>query len=171
MQNKEKDWIDSLSASLDRAKVELSKADYLAESGGNAGIRKMNSNRAEWLHRVIYLAELGLEAEKLCMEQEATASVAATSVASEQPCAECICKDSIINDLQTINDQLRVRLHDLKETYDTEVNYRKELATRAKLDWCNDIISKAHERCWLDGNVLVCPVEFLDRCLLELIVE
>ena len=169
-QNKKEDWIDSLRDSLGRAKMELSKANLLAEGGRNAGIRKMNANKSEWLRWVVYLAELGLEAEKICIEQEAT-TANADSVASDQPCNECACKDAIINDLQTINDQLRIRLHDLKETYDTEINYRKELVTNEKLDWCANLISKAHDKCWLDGNVLVCPVEFLDNCLLELIVE
>ncbi len=57
-------------AALEKAKNELSYAIHLEECGGNAGIRKMNANKAEWLKWVVYLAELGLEAEKILAEQD-----------------------------------------------------------------------------------------------------
>lgn len=61
-------WIEKLQTSLDKAKEELDRAHYLAESGGNAGIRKMNANKSDWLNFVVYLAELGLETERLLLK-------------------------------------------------------------------------------------------------------
>jgi hypothetical protein len=63
-----KTWLDSLQTALDKAKEELDKASYLEEQGSNPGIRKMNANKADWLNRVVYLAELGLECEKCLSE-------------------------------------------------------------------------------------------------------
>lgn len=59
-----KNWLDDLQSALATAKEELDKASYLEECGGNPGIRKMNANKANWLSRVVYLAELGIECEK-----------------------------------------------------------------------------------------------------------
>lgn len=64
----DKTWFDTVEAALEKAKNELSYAIHLEDCGGNAGIRKMNANKAEWLKWVIYLAELGLEYEKLLNE-------------------------------------------------------------------------------------------------------
>ncbi len=60
----DKNWLGDLQSALATAKEELDKASYLEECGGNPGIRKMNANKANWLSRVVYLAELGLECEK-----------------------------------------------------------------------------------------------------------
>jgi hypothetical protein len=162
---------DRLTDAIEKAKAARDQASYLSECGQNAGIRKMNSNKCEWLNFVVYLAELGLEAEKLLSESEDLQE-------NEPVCGECLSKDKLIGDLTTINEQLRDQLtvateraKALQDTYDCEVKYRKELATRAKIDWCNEIIKKAHDSCWLDGSVLVCPVEFLDHCLLEVVKE
>lgn len=59
---------NAMEAALEKAKNELSYAIHLEECGKNAGIRKMNANKAEWLKWVVYLAELGLEYEKLLNE-------------------------------------------------------------------------------------------------------
>lgn len=42
---------------IKKARQECSKASYLEECGENAGIRAIYSKKAEWLSRVIYLAE------------------------------------------------------------------------------------------------------------------
>ena len=60
--------IEQMEAALKKAKNELSYAAHLEECGVNAGIRKMNANKADWLKWVVYLAELGLEAEKYLSE-------------------------------------------------------------------------------------------------------
>lgn len=62
--------IKQMEAALEKAKEEHSKAIYLEECGSNAGLRKMNANKCEWLRWVIYLAEIGLEAEKMFAEQD-----------------------------------------------------------------------------------------------------
>ena len=64
----DKNLLDTYDAALGKAKEELSKAIYLGESGGNAGLRKMNANKADWLKWVIYLAELGLEYSQFTYE-------------------------------------------------------------------------------------------------------
>ena len=56
--------MEQMEAALEKAKNELSYAIHLAECGGNAGIRKMNANKADWLKWVVYLAERGFEYEK-----------------------------------------------------------------------------------------------------------
>ena len=38
-----------MQTALSKAEQELSRASYLSESGSNAGIRKMNDNKVEWL--------------------------------------------------------------------------------------------------------------------------
>lgn len=60
--------LEQMEIAIEKAKNELSCATHLKECGGNAGIRKMNANKADWLKRVIYLAELGLEYEKYLNE-------------------------------------------------------------------------------------------------------
>ena len=62
--------IEQMEAAIEKAKNELSYAIHLEECGGNAGIRKMNANKADWLKLVVYLAEIGLEAEKMFAEQD-----------------------------------------------------------------------------------------------------
>lgn len=64
--------IKQMEAALAKAKTELSMATHLEECGGNAGIRKMNANKADWLRWVVYLAECGLEHEKLLSESTTT---------------------------------------------------------------------------------------------------
>lgn len=61
---------EQMEASLEKAKNELSYAIHLEECGGNAGIRKINANKANWLKWVIYLAEIGLEHEKISVDAE-----------------------------------------------------------------------------------------------------
>ena len=65
---------DTMKTALDKATQELNHASYLSETGANAGIRKMNANKADWLSWVVYLAKRGLDAikedERLAAEQE-----------------------------------------------------------------------------------------------------
>lgn len=70
MANTDKNMFDTMEAALEKARNELSYAIHLEECGKNAGIRKMNANKADWLKWVVYLAELGLEAEKMFAEQD-----------------------------------------------------------------------------------------------------
>ena len=163
--------ISIMEEALDKATQELNHASYLSESGANAGIRKMNDNKVEWLRWVVYLAQKGLEEEKRMSEPAKEESQDGGWMPS---CEECLvstetkklieAKDAVIEDLTS-------NLKSLQLTYDCEVEYRKALAKRAMIDHFTEVIKIAHERCWLDGNVLVCPVEYLDRSLLELIKE
>ena len=72
------DMIAVKEAALEKARYELSYASHLEDCGKNAGIRKMNANKAEWLKWVVYLAELGLETEKYLSEPT-------TKAAPEEP--------------------------------------------------------------------------------------
>jgi hypothetical protein len=72
MAKTDKTMFDTMEVALEKAKNELSYAVHLEECSGNAGIRKMNANKAEWLKWVVYLAELGLEYEKLLNEPVVT---------------------------------------------------------------------------------------------------
>jgi hypothetical protein len=60
--------MEQMEAALEKAKNELSYAIHLEECGGNAGIRKINANKADWLKWVVYLAKRGLEYEKYLNE-------------------------------------------------------------------------------------------------------
>lgn len=176
MMKSEKDTIHTtMKDALAKAKEEFSKACYLEDCGSNAGIRKMNANKAQWLKWVIYLAELGLEAEKLLAEEDNTIE---TVSAAESTCSKCASKDKLLEEFKTLNSSLLEQLtlavernKELKETYDLEVEYRKELARKASIDWCAEAIKHAHDVCWLDGTVLVTPTDYLDRYLLELVKE
>lgn len=77
MANTDKEMLDVMEAALEKAKNELSYAIHLEDCGKNAGIRKMNANKADWLKWVVYLAELGLETEKFLSEP--------TTIAVEEP--------------------------------------------------------------------------------------
>jgi len=68
MANMDKDMINAMEAALKQAKNELNYATHFEECGGNAGIRKINANKAEWLKWVVYLAERGLKYEKYLSE-------------------------------------------------------------------------------------------------------
>ena len=59
---------DIMKTALNKAEQELNHASYLSESGANAGIRKMNDNKVEWLRWVVYLAQKGLEAFEEALE-------------------------------------------------------------------------------------------------------
>ena len=63
-------YLDRLEEDIEKAKVEFHLAIYLGECGSNAGLRKMWSNRANWLGGIIYLAELQLAEEKRSVHQE-----------------------------------------------------------------------------------------------------
>lgn len=64
----DKDMLEQMEAALKKAKNELSYAIHLEDCGKNAGIRKMNANKADWLKWIVYLAALGLEYEKYWSE-------------------------------------------------------------------------------------------------------
>lgn len=170
--------LEQMEGALEKAKAELSAATHLEECGVNAGIRKMNANKAEWLSWIVYLAERGLEAEK---EDQKFFSEEFDNNDDVSICANCPVatetqrmtkiKDALIKDLSSTNKELTERLEALQFSYECEVEYRNALANKAKLDWCTEVIKMAHDRCWLDGTVLVTPVEYLDSCLLDLIKE
>jgi hypothetical protein len=177
MAKADKNMLDIMEAALEKAEYELSYATYLEEIGSNAGIRKINANKADWLRWVVYLAKRGFEYERPLVENLEESVLDD----SKSECADCpvatetgrllAIKDDIIQSLRIENEDLNDKLKSLQLTYDCEVEYRKALANRAKIDWCTEIIKLAHERCLLDGTVLVTPVEYLDRCLLELFKE
>lgn len=76
-----------------------------------------------------------------------------------------------ISKLQKAHFVVASELQNLRVTYDCELTYRKELQKRTKLDLLNRIIQLAHKDCWVDGTVLVTPVETLDKLLLEIASE
>lgn len=158
----------AMANSLAKAKEELSKATYLEECGVNPGIQKINENKADWLKWIVYLAEIGFEAEKLLAEAE-------TQEDSEKSrgCHECECasKDKLIADLTTINEQLRTQLTDMRSNLREEELCRKTLVNKAILDWFANLIHSAHDRCWLDGGDLVCSMDWLDGELAKLLNE
>ena len=171
---------DIMKNALDKATQELNQASYLSESGANAGIRKMNDNKVEWLRWVVYLAQHGLEAleeeERLAAEQELVEEETEELICDNCPVsAEALKlieqKDKTIKELCNKINEITERLKSLQVTYDCELEYRKALAQRAKIDHFTEVLKLVHERCWLDGTVLVTPVEYLDRSLLELIKE
>lgn len=168
--------MEQMEAALEKAKNELSYAIHLEECGKNAGIRKMNANKAEWLRWVVYLAQQGLEEEQRRAEQvnETTEEAEDGGWMPFFKCEECVATKELaklVDAKNKIIEDLTNKLKSLQVTYDCEVEYRKALAERAMIDHFAQVIKIAHERCWLDGTVLVIPVEYLDRCLLELIKE
>ena len=173
----DKSIIDAMNNALNKANEELDKARYLEESGSNAGLRKINATKAEWLSWVIYLASYGFK--QMCQDKELTVK---QEDHNDRPiCEQCpvpielskliALKDDIVHRLQSDNDDLNDKLKSLQLTYDCEVEYRKALVERAMIDHFTQVIKVAHDHCWLDGTVLVTPVEYLDRALLELIKE
>ena len=175
-----KETLDIMKQALEKATQELNHASYLSESGANAGIRKMNDNKAEWLRWVVYLAHYGLEAfeeeeslkaEQELVEDENTELICDNCPVSAETLKLIEQKDKTINELCDKINEITGRLESLQLTYDCEVEYRKALAARAKIDHFTEVLRIAHDRCWLDGTVLVTPVEYLDRALLELIKE
>lgn len=168
-----KETLDVMKQSLKKAKEELSKASYLSECGSNAGIRKMNSNKIEWLRWVVCLAETGLEAEEVFSEVEVEIREG-TDEDSKSKCEDCLVStelQKLVNAKNIVIEDLTNKLNSLQLTYDCELEYRKALANRAKIDYFTEVIKLAHARSWYDEGVLVCPVEYLDRSLLELIKE
>ena len=77
--------LEVMEVALNKAKDEYSKAIYQEECGANAGIRKMNANKAEWLRWLIYLAERGFEYEKQLVE----APEASIAEDTESECEDC----------------------------------------------------------------------------------
>ena len=166
-----------MSEALEKAEEELSKASYLEESGGNAGIRKMNANKADWLRWVVYLATIGLEVEKMLAESESSAEVSQgkkkseCEICSEDSAKQLEVKDHIIEDLQILNEQLQEQIKTMQYSLEEADLRRRAEVTRAAIDAINDLASAVHENCWLDSTVLVCPVELIDKYLVNLIKE
>lgn len=161
---------DVMKQALNKAEEELSKASYLEECGSNSGIRKMNSNKVDWLKWVVYLAKLGLEVEKLFIEQDDfKGATDFTGDVNSQQTVEI--KDKIIADLQTVNERLKDQLSAVSlSKEELELKYRAQLE-RSKIDAVIELSQQAHNQSWLDGTVLVCAVELIDRYLLSLIKE
>ena len=164
-----------MSEALDKAQEELSKANYLEESGGNAGIRKMNANKADWLRWVVYLATIGFETEQILAEAEVESkkglNKSECELCSEESSKTIAVKDHLIEDLQAINGQLQEQLKSAQYSLDeANLQHQAEL-TRAKIDAVNDFAVWAHDHCWLEGADLVCSLELIDKYLLSLIKE
>jgi hypothetical protein len=172
---------EKMSEAISKAEEKLNQATYLSESGSNPGLRQMNSNKADWLKWVVYLAKIGFETEKLLSEDTEDIEVTEEDEDGYPICEHCPVtaetakiieqKDKTIKELCNKLTEITERLKSLQVSYDCELEYRKALATRAKIDHFTEVLKLAHERCWLDGTVLVTPVEYLDRALLELIKE
>jgi hypothetical protein len=175
-----------MTKALATAQEKLNQANYLSECGGNPGLRQMNSNKAEWLKWVVYLAEYGLKS----MEEEDRLAAKPELVEDEEvaeaedgysTCEDCPVtaealklievKNNTIKELTTKIEKLTTALDTLQTTYDCELACREALVHREKLDCFTKVSEIAHERCWLNGTVLVTPVESLDRRLFELIKE
>lgn len=176
----EKSIYEAMTNSLDTAREKLNQASYLSECGSNPGLRQMNSNKAEWLKWVVYLAEHGLKAieeeERLAAEQELV----------EDECVELICdkcpvsaeaiklaevKDTTIRELTAKTEDLTTKFEALQLTYKYERERCGAFIERAKIDMAKTISNFAHDRCWLDGMDLACSVEQLDQYLIKLIKE
>jgi hypothetical protein len=155
--------VKQMESALEKAKIELSRATHYEDCGKNAGIRKMNANKAEWLKWIVYLAELGLETEKLLAGAET--EEAANAKKEEHTCTSCSCasKDKLIEDLGTINEELRSQLETLSAALKEEEMLRNNLILEAKFKWAVDLAKRAHDRCWLDGADLVCSLDWLDH--------
>ena len=172
--------LEAAHKALEIAKEKLNQAIYLSECGNNQGLRQMNANKADWLGWVVYLAERGFKAiedeDRLAAEQEL-----AEDENVELICDKCLVsaeavklieqKDKTIKELCDKLTEVTEHFKSLQVTYDCEVEYRKALAQRAKIDHFAEVLKVVHDRCWLDGTVLVTPVEYIDRSLLELIKE
>ena len=164
-----------MSEALEKAKEELSKANYLEESGGNAGIRKMNANKADWLRWVVYLATIGFETEQLLAEAETEPkkelNKSECELCSEESSKTIEIKDHLIEGLQTVNSQLQEQLKTAQYSLEeANLQHQAELM-RAKIDAVNDFAVWAHDHCWLEGAELVCSLELIDKYLLGLIKE
>jgi hypothetical protein len=180
MNNMEKTMYEAMIKALEKAEEEHSKASYLSESGGNAGIRTMNTNKAEWLRWVVYLAQHGLKAleeeERLATERELVEEEDEELICEHCPVtAEAVklteVKDTLIKELTTKTEDLTTKFEALQLTYEYEQEQRGAFIERAKIDMAKDVSNFAHDRCWLDGADLVCSVELLDQHLIKLIKE
>jgi hypothetical protein len=166
-----KEMLDIMQNAIDKAKEKLSQASYLSECGSNQGLRQMNSNKVEWLRWVVYLAELGFEALEKEEELKDNTFNCETCPVTAEAVKLLEQKDKTIKELCDKLTEVTERLKSLQTTYDCEVEYRKALAQKAKIDHFTEVLKVIHDRCWLDGTVLVTPVDYLDRCLLEMIKE
>ncbi len=168
-----KDTINMMQKAVATAREKLNQANYLSECGSNPGLRQMNSNKVEWLKWVVYLAEEGLESleNKSVEEQEDGISICEDCRVSAEAVKIIEQKDKTIKELCDKITEITERLKSLQVTYDCELEHRKALAQRAKIDHFTKVLEFVHNRCWLDGAELVCSVELLDKCLLEMIKE
>jgi hypothetical protein len=162
--------LNAMTQALDKAQEELDKAKYFEECGSNAGIRKMNENKAEWLRWVVYLAGYGLERMR-ADEKPVKATMSECVLCGKEFQKTIDDKDKLIDELQLTSEQLTARLKSLQFSFDHEVEYRNALIQKAYVDFIVKLSKYAHEYCWLDGTTLVCPVDNLDKRLLELAKE
>lgn len=178
----EKSIHDAMTKSLDTAREKLNQASYLSECGSNPGLRQMNSNKADWLRWVVYLAEYGLdtleEEERLDAEQELVEDEDEDGYPICEHCpvsAEALklikVKDEIIKELTTKTEDLTAKFEALQLTCEYERERCGAFVERAKLDMAKNVSNFVHDRCWLDGMDLACSVEQLDQYLIKLMKE
>lgn len=98
------DMIAAREAALEKARNELSHAFHLADCGKNAGIRKMNANKAEWLSQIVYLAEAQIAREESENDKKGAIAldVLNTSYIEEETLSETICMDEGPNQFKTV---------------------------------------------------------------------
>lgn len=100
-------FIDQAKIALEKAKAELHLAIYLGECGCNAGLRKIWSDRADWLACLIYLAEAQISREELDNDILYPKGAPIVEVLNAPPTekevlSETICMDEGPNQFKTI---------------------------------------------------------------------
>ncbi len=145
------DLHNKMKDAIHRAEAELQTASYLEESGSNAGLRKMNANKADWLSLIIYLAKLGFETELLVSDQnKPTYSAKSTEVS--KTLNELEAKDKLIKELLATIEQLKAEAESLKVESDLAVfkanveleKYQAKLE-RAKIDTVVDLAGRVYD--------------------------
>lgn len=120
-------WTFDCEQCLESARQELAHAIYMSECGGNAGMRKIYSNKANMLSRLIYMAEHGL------VKEESANFVLETDLKQVQDA------------LQSAEDELeqtKVKLAESQQAYQAETALRENLSGELKT---------AFDRGWLAG--------------------
>lgn len=120
-------WTFDCEQCLERARQELAHAIYMGECGNNTGLRKIYSNKADMLSRLIYLAEHGLAKE------ESANFVLETDLRQMQ------------NTLQLVEAELaqtKVKLAKSQKAYQAEAELRENLSRGLRA---------AFDRGWLSG--------------------
>lgn len=115
-------WTLSCEQCLEDARKELAYAIYMSECGNNAGLRKIYSNRADLLSRLIYMAEYGLAKE-----------------------------DTTNFVLETDLRQAKNYTHKLEEELAQTKKQAYEMVTAFK-KYFSDSVKTSYEKGWLDGS-------------------